>query len=165
MQNLRHEQRARSDLPADLRIPCIAADEFARIEPHFDAAAAQRIANALCRFRVLRGTAEKNGATSGCWLVIRHESVGRQQVPCQLRADEIKAEGPWASQQARTAVSLIKDIETIRWNSCPICHFNWQIRSLDLLLRGEIWQRGIDPIPRLNPRPDRPHHGNKPFPS
>ena len=55
-----HEQRARRDLPANLRIPYIAADQLALIEPHFDSGRAERFANAPRRLGVLRGVGKEN---------------------------------------------------------------------------------------------------------
>ena len=51
--NHRHEERTVFDLLADLRIPRVAADEFALVEPHFDARGAKGVANLLRRFGVL----------------------------------------------------------------------------------------------------------------
>jgi len=42
----RHKPRARRDLPANLRIPRIAADEFVLVELHLDATRAQRLGHA-----------------------------------------------------------------------------------------------------------------------
>ena len=52
--NDRHEQRAILDLLPDLLIPCVAADEFALVEPYLDAACAQRFSDALRRLGILR---------------------------------------------------------------------------------------------------------------
>ena len=53
-----HEQRARADLRPNLRIPLIAADELALIQPHFDARRPQGRGHALrvdVQFAPLRG--------------------------------------------------------------------------------------------------------------
>ena len=48
------------DLAADFLIPHIPAPKLALVEPNFDAGGAQRIAQSLCSFRVLRRVAQKH---------------------------------------------------------------------------------------------------------
>jgi hypothetical protein len=59
--NHRHKQRTRTDLSANLRIPLIAPDQLALVEPHLHVHGTQRLTDALHHFRVLRGVAQKNG--------------------------------------------------------------------------------------------------------
>ena len=54
-----HEVVALADLAADFLIPCIAAAEFALVEPYFETEARQCIAERACGLAVIRGIAEK----------------------------------------------------------------------------------------------------------
>ena len=56
----RHEQRAVLDLPADRRIPRVAAAQRALVEPHLDAHRPQRVADASRGFGVLRCVAQED---------------------------------------------------------------------------------------------------------
>jgi len=55
-----HEQRAFANLAADLLVPDIPTAQLALVEPDFDAAGSQRLANASGSIRVLRGVAQKD---------------------------------------------------------------------------------------------------------
>ena len=77
-----HKQRSRGDLPAYLRIPRIAADEFALVEPYLDAGGAQRVVNALRRHRVLGRVAQENGPIGRSW---------RPSDMCQWVANQCRA--------------------------------------------------------------------------
>lgn len=55
------EQRAIRDLPPNLRVPRIASDEFALVEPHLDPGGTERVGDALRRFRVLRRVRQEDG--------------------------------------------------------------------------------------------------------
>lgn len=48
----------------------------------------------LNRPGIIGRVAQKNGTIGRCWLAVRHESVSRKQVPCQVEADEAKTEAP-----------------------------------------------------------------------
>jgi hypothetical protein len=52
-----HEQRALPYLLSDLRIPCVAAAQFALVEPNLDAMGSQRLRDALRSRGVLAGVA------------------------------------------------------------------------------------------------------------
>ena len=55
----RHEQSTTRDLPADLRIPRIAANELVLVKPHLDSRRPQRLGDTPHRLRVLRRVAQK----------------------------------------------------------------------------------------------------------
>ena len=63
----RHEERALLDLPADLRVPRVAAMQLALIEPDLQTERPERIGNAARRVRVVPGIAEKNSAWRIRW--------------------------------------------------------------------------------------------------
>ena len=56
----RNEERAVVDLAADFLIPHIPAPQLALIEPNFDAGGAQRVAQSLRSFGVLRRVAQEH---------------------------------------------------------------------------------------------------------
>jgi hypothetical protein len=57
----RNEQRAVLDFTADFPIPHIPAPKLALVEPNVDAVSAQRTAQSLCSFQVLRRVAQEYG--------------------------------------------------------------------------------------------------------
>lgn len=70
----RHKQRARGDLPAEFRIPGIAAHEFALIIPDFDPGISQRLGHALHGGRIFPRVAEKDGERGSHEGNVRHEA-------------------------------------------------------------------------------------------
>jgi hypothetical protein len=79
----RDEQRALADLPADLRVPRVAAAEFTQVEPHLDTECAQRIRDPARRVVVFAGVTQKDrfaGIRHGGGIETqRHKGHGEQK--------------------------------------------------------------------------------------
>jgi hypothetical protein len=85
----RHEQLTLLNLPAKFRIPRVAADQGALIEPHFDAGRAQRVRNAARRLRVLGRVTQKHSSR-----LAAHLNCGLRIADCGFSNLKLKTLNP-----------------------------------------------------------------------